>query len=363
MQIDFHHAVTYVCGRLGGLTHEDASVVAHAAQYVDDATNDGPLQFASGERYVRVTSAHRTLDLRLNGDAGDNRLVWVPFHFLPGNDPTPVAAKPDEVFLRRMVCRPNSQIAQEMVKHCIDRQDTPFALHRLGIALHTFVDTWAHQGFVGMISDFNKVRSVSPTPDAAYKDSAVFGELRSGGTQASQIVANLLPVGHAAVLTFPDLPFLRWTFKRANGEVVERDNPTDFLEAATQMFNMVRRFVSRSSKLADVALPAADRARIDQMLRTTLAIDGTDRHKAWLEAIARGDFSFGAAPVTYVESGVGSWKYEAVGADPDTEDGTEKFSFQPGFLSSNWKRFHDAVQYHRLFILHELLPSHGISAA
>ena len=39
--------------RLAGFTHEDASTVAHASQYVDDATTDGPLTFSTGERYVR----------------------------------------------------------------------------------------------------------------------------------------------------------------------------------------------------------------------------------------------------------------------------------------------------------------------
>jgi hypothetical protein len=68
MQIDFHHAVTYVTGRLAGFSHDDASIIAHAAQYVDDATNDGPLAFDTGARYVRVTSAHKTMDISMNAD-------------------------------------------------------------------------------------------------------------------------------------------------------------------------------------------------------------------------------------------------------------------------------------------------------
>lgn len=39
MHIDFHHAVTYVCARHAGYGHDEAAVIAHAAQYVDDATN------------------------------------------------------------------------------------------------------------------------------------------------------------------------------------------------------------------------------------------------------------------------------------------------------------------------------------
>jgi len=37
MQIDFHHAVTYVVARCAGFPHDDAAVIAYAAQDVDDA--------------------------------------------------------------------------------------------------------------------------------------------------------------------------------------------------------------------------------------------------------------------------------------------------------------------------------------
>ncbi|NML44608.1 hypothetical protein HHL11_12655 [Ramlibacter sp. G-1-2-2] len=363
MQIDFHHAVTYVCCRLAGMDDAGAAVVAHAAQYVDDATNDGPLQFATGERYVRVTSAHQTLDLRLNSDAADNRMVWVPFHFLPGNDAVAPGTDADEAFIRRMVCRPNSQVAQEMVFDCIERQDKVFALHRLGVALHTYVDTWAHQGFVGMVNDFNKVDAIQVQPDPAYRNTEVYADLTSGATRAKAFVAGHLPVGHASVLTFPDLPFLRWSFTRDNGEKVVRDNPGDFLVAAQNMFDMARRYVARDRNLASADLPAADRQAIDTLLRNTIALEGEERHKAWAEAIAQGRFSFGPTQVDYIDSGPGSWKFQAVGQDPDVEDGSERFDFTPAFLTSHWKRFHDAVQHHRLFILHELLPRHGLSAS
>ena len=36
MQIDFHHAVTYVVARLSGIKQEKAEIIAYAAQYVDN---------------------------------------------------------------------------------------------------------------------------------------------------------------------------------------------------------------------------------------------------------------------------------------------------------------------------------------
>lgn len=362
MQIDFHHAVTYVVARLAGMSPADADTVAHAAQYVDDATFDGPLDFDSGERYVRVTSAHKTLDIKDNADHADNRLVWVPFHFLPGNEAPAAQVRGPERFYRRMMCKPNSDVAREMMADCIVRQDLPFALHRFGVALHTFVDTWAHQQFVGIVCDLNRLARVEVTPDPAYVNDAVYRDLTGGMAQLQAFVAGHLPVGHAAATTCPDMPFLKWSFTRKNGERVVRDNPTDFLEAGEHAFNMARRYLAKDPGLADDALPAADRATIDRMLRGTLLIDGDQRHEAWLAAIRGGAFSFGREDVSYVQRGPGSWKMAALGDDPDSEVDVT-YRYREGFLSSDWKRFHDAVQHHRLFVVHELLPRHGLCAS
>ncbi|WP_342619801.1 DUF6765 family protein [Rhodoferax sp. GW822-FHT02A01] len=363
MQIDFHHAVTYVATRLGGLSHEQASTVAHAAQYVDDATNDGPLEFDDGQRYVRVTSAHKTLQMLENGDAADNRLVWVPFHFLPGNETPAAYTDAGDLIIHRMMCKPNSVVAQQMVNDCIVKQDLPFAPHRLGIALHTYADTWAHQQFVGIICDVNRLKSVQVLPDPSYVNDPVYGDLTSGATQFKEYVANHLPVGHAGAVTLPDLPFLKWSFVRENGEKVSRNNPIDFLSAVSGVFNMARRYVARNPDLPSIDLNAADLGLIQHLFETTLFIEGERRHPVWLNAIQQGQFSFGPANAAYVEQGPGSWKFAALGADPDEETGDERFHFDESFLASDWKRFHDAVQYHRLFILHELLPRFGLCAS
>lgn len=361
MQIDFHHAVTYVACRLAGMHRDDAATVAHAAQYVDDATNDGPLAFETGQRYVRVTSAHKSLDLLDNANHADNRLVWVPFHFLPGN--ADGLQGTTDKFIQRMVCKPDSAVARTMMQDCIEKQQLPFSLHRFGIALHTYVDTWAHQEFVGMVCDFNRIERVTVAPDPAYAGDPIYKDLTSGAMKLQAYVAGHLPVGHAAAVTYPDMPFLKWSFVRKNGEHVERDNPADFLCAATAMYNMVRRYLAQDVNLPAKELPEDDRMLIDYMLRTTLAIEGERRHKVWLDTIHAGKFSFGPEDVGYIELGPGSWKYTALGKDPDEEHKNDLFTYMDGFIDSDWKRFHDAVQYHRLFVLHELLPRFGLCAS
>ncbi|MYM42183.1 DUF6765 family protein, partial [Duganella qianjiadongensis] len=64
MNIDFHYGVAYIISRLGGLSKEDARVVAHACQYVDDATTPGLLRFSGGETFERFASAHKMFDYK-----------------------------------------------------------------------------------------------------------------------------------------------------------------------------------------------------------------------------------------------------------------------------------------------------------
>lgn len=112
MNIDFHYGVIFILARTAGLTRDEAQTVAHACQYVDDATTDGLLKFRDGQRFERFASAHGMIDYR-NRINEDNRESWIPFHFVPGGD--------GATFEDRLVCRPNSAIAQALVCDALAR--------------------------------------------------------------------------------------------------------------------------------------------------------------------------------------------------------------------------------------------------
>jgi hypothetical protein len=85
MQIDGHHTATFVAARIAGFSFKDAEKIAYAAQYVDDATNAGVVQFTGSDYlYSRIASAHKMIDYDNFVDI-ENHLAWIPFHFLPGN--------------------------------------------------------------------------------------------------------------------------------------------------------------------------------------------------------------------------------------------------------------------------------------
>lgn len=351
MQIDFHHGVTYVAARLAGFEHQAASTIAYCAQYVDDAINDGLIRFDNGALFSRISSAHKMLDYR-NFQELANQRVWIPFHFLPGNDGLKAGEDPDGKFINKLICRPNSDVAQQMVRECIQQRHTAYALHRLGITMHVYVDTWAHQGFAGVnhrVNEAKKLLDANGKPDYNLMDKL-----------QNYFVSEALPLGHGAVLSHPDKPFLSWAYINGRDEEILRNNPKDFLEAADQMCKAMQRYLAGNPDATVPGLPEPDKTLIATMLRNITDNSGSVRHQQWLDAIAQGKFSFGQANVTYTPKGKDSWKHLALDTEDIVERKNEIFPYHPSFITSDWKLFHDALQSHHFYIVHDLLPKYGI---
>jgi hypothetical protein len=352
MQIDFHHAVTYVAARLAGFDHGDADIVAYAAQYVDDATSDGAIKFDNGAMYQRISSAHKAIDPD-NLDPLEDLLVWMPFHFLPGNGGARAGKNPRGSFIRKIVAKPGSPVAREMVKAAIADQNKPYSLHRLGITMHVYADTWAHQGFAGVIHDINEMDDFDEIGTHVFE----------GGLKEikSRFVAAVAPaLGHGKAYIFPDMPFLHWTYKNGLGEKVERNNTEYFCKAADALCKAMQEYRKKTdSKVKVTGIGEEDMKKIRSLFTRLKNKDGDDRHKSWLRAIKRKTFSFGAATVSYAEDGPDSWKHQALG----TSRSLAEYPYKDSFLQCNWKLFHDALQVHRLTVTRDILPKYGICAA
>lgn len=354
MQIDFHHATTYVVARDAGFSHQDADIIAYAAQYVDDATCSGAVYFNNGAAYNRISSAHKMVDIR-NAEELANHYVWIPFHFLPGNGSLCAEKNPEGSFINKIVCTPDSPVAQEMVRDAILEKSRPYGLHRLGVTMHVYADTWAHQGFAGVKHDINEVEKARET-----SKSGIFKKTL-GGILSGLLDDAIPPLGHGRAQAFPDMPFLQWQYKNGRGELVTRDNPADFIAAADHMCIAMRRYILGEPDAAVKGLSNATREQIVNMFATTLSDDGDQRHQKWLQAIRNGEFTLcGKVDIDdYYPLGEVSWKADALG----TSDDLSEYRYKDTFLNSHWKHFHDAVQAHRFNVVYNILPRYGICAA
>ena len=364
MQIDFHHAATYVIARHAGFAHRDSEIIAYCAQYVDDATNKGATHFDNGAMYNRVASAHKMLDYS-NFEKLANHQVWIPFHFLPGNGGLCAGENPEGTFIEKITCKPDSHIARDMVDSCIREQDTPYGLHRLGITMHVYADTWAHQGFAGVQHDVNKITALDDhdNDDQTFLDrlKILFGDWVE--SVAGSFVGNTLPLGHGAALSHPDKPFLSWRYRDHMGNVVPRNNTDEFSDAADKMCRAMQRYRVRNPDAGVTGLTDVQKSKLRQMFAKIPGDSGEERHNTWLKAIAKGEFGFPAQRLGYRPKGVNSWKHQALGTRKKKDKKSERFKYDDSFMDTDWKQFHDALQVHRLTVIRDILPRYGICAA
>jgi hypothetical protein len=348
MQIDFHHAVTYVAARLAGFPHKDADIIAYAAQYVDDATCDGIIRFNNKALYQRTSSAHKAIDPKNLVDL-NNQKVWMPFHFLPGNGGAVPGQNPEGEFIQKLICLPDSPVANKMIEAAIVDKNKDYSLHRLGITMHVYADTWAHQGFAGVKHDINDIDDFEE-----MDNSGVFA--KGLNIFINSVLDDIVPpLGHGRANIFPDMPFLSWKYLDGHGKEVFRNNTEIFCDAATGICKAMQRYQG----LRETGIGDNDMQSIRALFLNLKEKEGADRHDAWIKAIADGEFSFGPATISYAEDGKDSWKAQALGSSRELPE----YPYKESFLTSNWKFFHDALQLHQLTVSHDILPKYGICAA
>lgn len=363
MQIDFHHGVTYTVARLAGFNHNEADIIAYCAQYVDDAINSGLIRFNNGALFQRISSAHKGLNYRDFRQLASHH-VWIPFHFLPGNGGLPANQNPEGKFINKLICYPDSYVAQEMLRECINCRHLTHGLHRLGITMHVYADTWAHQGFAGINHKVNEAKLIldnKGNPDLTktkkikkYFQKNIFERI------ANIFISEAFPIGHGAVLGNPDKPYLKWGYINGLNETIKRDNSKDFLEAAEYMYQWLQRYRLGNADADVPKISFKDKNLIAYKLQNLTDTSGRKRHKMWLKSFHDGEFSFGKAEVFYRSKGQGSWKYEALKTEKEKDTGEEIYPYSPHFINSNWKLFHDALEAHYFYVIHILLPKYGM---
>lgn len=378
MQKDFHFGVTYTVARLAGFEERDAHRIAYSAQFVDDAVHEGILTFKNRASYAFIASAHKMLDYR-NFKELANKYVWIPFHFLPGNRIIEEYEGKSSNFEQRLVCRPNSEVAQAMVDNCIKNNDKSFALHLLGVTMHVYADTWAHQGFCGVTSHLNTVGDIYDFE--GVRDDQMHEHIKefySTGSYLpwwlsflktlkvhklidiikSKFVNGINPIGHGSVLSYPDLPFKKWQYKNWNGDLISRDNPDDFYQAVIHMFQVMKRFRGEEDNSEAIK---SDFDLIKSILKNNNSENDEIRLTHWLQLLNSGQFSFGQDSVEYKRHGVGSWMFEGLGFLNDEEFSFDELDYPHGFMAKDWKLLHDALAFHRFSVLNVILPKFGIS--
>lgn len=363
MQKDMHYHGTYALAIAAGLNAEAAGVIATASQFVDDCAGKSEVKFKDAGGFVIPATAHHPGNLIKNNEEADQRQVWVPFHFLPG-------AQGDS-FTEKLICRKDSAIAKAMMEAALEALQGSNGLYRLGIAAHVYADTFAHYGFSGVSSRWNRVVGDSITlygnldPDIEDyikgKANNFFKKFAKECTGLTNIKSTLAEaacgaLGHAGAATFPDRPFLNWGFtyeypqNRASGA---RDNQASFLEYCRAMFALFSRAVAKRPDIAgDSRQSFSD---IEPAVRDVLSFQGKleDRANAWKSAAVNNRLSLNAFDIPDYRGTMWLDEKESLnGKDISTEA-----------FKSPLYHYCMAAADHRHYVLQELLPEYKLVVA
>jgi len=334
MQQDFHFYGIYALARAAGIEDEHAQIMAYASQYMDDAKSEARIRFEDGGSYQPMMTAHRFLTLDILSENVFLK-IFVPFHFLPGN-------VEEKDFYKRMICLPDSLPAREMIADVLSDREKPYFFHRMGIALHTYADSWAHQNFSGLLRPENRVSDLKVEGQLLHVDQ-YFDE-----NWMRQTINLIPPLGHGQAGSIPDIPYKKWKYRNHEGREIEVNNAERFLSASEAIFKILCLISDHP-----VRCPWE---RMGEYLKKIFSYRGDLKQRIayWKRWIQSGEFGFRKEGLDYHPD---LWQQDAVEM-PDKKRSLAKR--KAGFRESNWKLFYDAAILHRFYILHELLPQYDI---
>jgi hypothetical protein len=217
----------------------------------------------------------------------EDRLIYPIFHFIPGDPKAPSAARVDGR-TDPWVTTPNSALANQMIDAALASND----LYRIGVSAHGYVDTWAHQNFLGKRDSFNEFAK------------SLFAD----------ITEHFMAVGHAHAKHNPDWPALSWDDTRlVEPHIVNR---VRFLDAASHLYRKFARHLDPAT--SDAVLEATCASLVDDLDADIGVPDNANLQvAARIERYVARSLTAPYGGVAIPLYGVGEWFAEAIEENRD----------------------------------------------
>ena len=344
MEKDFHFYTVYVLCRANGMSPDVAKVVAYSSQHTDDANKGQVLEFRNGGRFEQVLTAHKFLAPGSLSTATQYD-IYLTYHFIPGN----IGSR----FQEKLVCRRDSAIAQRMVAEPSRLQGKAYQLHRFGIALHTYADTWLHSDFSGVVTELNDLKNIQVMTERGWEKPAHL---------ARQVLSHVIGhPGHWEADPYPDEPFREWRFVQKHSQAeIHRKNWELCRDAAKAGYQVISAFLeyNPSFRTAQSVPWEQIMGPLTALYKTAGSLD--ERCRRWMDMLNLSQLGFtfeaGDNSIAYDDR---EWFRAAVEVEKD-DAGNDCYVRREDFPRSHWKCFHDAAASHRFFVLKELLAQEGI---
>jgi len=331
MNAEFHYyAIHFLCLR-AGFAENDARTIATSSQYVDNALRSWAVADGEGIFVTEVTQNY------VFWDEGTLKNIYLPFHFVPG-DPATANTQRRDGRASPYAVTPDSPLVKALLVEALKERN----LFRIGIALHSYADSYAHQHFSGRLEEANAVEGSSLLP----------------------------PAGHLQALRSPDDAMGLWEDPRLRPEYARVDNRVRFLSAARKIYRYMCTYLRRGFKDEDFiidelgSLWSSDRAGSRDM-KARLAdftiefdIAPYDRRE-WLSEAGIVDETADEGPF------VGYDKYLWLKAEVARRSGggaPPRIQTGGRFANSSLKLWNEAARRHRS-AAHNLMAAAGLSEA
>ena len=260
MNIDFHYFVIKTLAYTAGFSEDDAQTVAYYSQQVDDFTKSSPMRMRQEppayfiERgYARKlenglweVQPHPTgIDVLQSLEKHYRHTTLAPFHFIPAKPLTELEAESGFTRADYRCVRADDENAL-LINRIIDdaveavrRYKCEQSLMQLGMALHTYADTYAHCGYSGL-EGWENIALIK----RAYNQMTGEEELPSGERLAYWMLPH---IGHGNSGHVPDVCTYQIDVAMRSDEQdnaltlhIVRDNLQEFLSCAKSIWEILR---------------------------------------------------------------------------------------------------------------------------
>jgi len=360
MNVDAHYYGVLAFARACGFTKEAAWSVAYASQFVDDAkinqlTISGPthgidLDCVSPPSLLNMATCHCYTRIKtFNLAAMINNTC--AFHFVPGCM--------GDGFAWKMACRPQGKIIEPIAEDVVSKGD----LVTLGVLLHAWADSFAHEGFSGLLSKVNDIHQLNPGRRAYFSTDVILPRIvlwfRRNVTQKrfDTIFDYMVPAyGHAQALHYPDEPYMEWSYRYDQKDVYYHghdgarvDNRKRYREAFGSIRQILERFLAEHSKYRDPSPPQAP--GLFDSLYVALLMDARTswRVKNWQQTMKRLKLLSPQDTKMLAYDKGAAWFKKAF-----TNYDKERFNkrivqgvLQENFCDSHWYQYYHAVRWYK----------------
>jgi len=316
MDIEFHYYVTYILAKEAKFDHKKASIIAHASQYVDDNSCIFKINKGKPNEYQNYISQ----TMNITKPKKKLMRIYPFFHFIPGNPLAPTARRKDGA-MHLLNTTPNSKIANALLDDAL--ASGTGNLYRIGIASHSYMDTWAHQNFLGDFDDFNSMQGLK-----------------------EKLSPN---IGHADAGHDPDIPGLVWKDRRLVTENRVVYNKQRFLDASRALYSKYRKALDkRIAKETITSEWRSLRRKLANAIGDEAFEDSDDRREKRIDGYMK--LTDGLSKYDHEE-----WFKDSVETDvkglPDFWDAItifpDKHLWKTGYKQKHWFRFQQAVKKHQ----------------